>query len=300
MSLMPGIGPNRDMMSLHDFASRYKFPKPVTSENSLSFKNESTSMVFSSDSRKLLFNNTLIWMNTPVATSGNRWLVDKADITTVLDPLLRSSQYMTSGKPKIIVIDPGHGGNDEGAKGARKSTEKILALDIARRTSKKLAGNGLQVKLTRTSDRYLSLKQRSALAESWNADVFISIHLNHAGNKKAAGIETYIMTPPSLSSTSLSKPDKKIYSGNKHDTSNTILAYLLHRQTLNSTSAADRGIKHARFSVIRDVSCPAVLIECGFLSCLSEEAKISTPAYRDRIAQGIATGILNYTQMHKK
>ena len=173
-------------------------------------------------------------------------------------------------------------------------------MDIARRITKKLADSSLQIKLTRDSDRYLSLKQRSSLAESWNADLFVSIHLNHAGNSKATGIETYIMTPPDLSSTSLSKPDKTVYNGNKHDASNTILAYLLHRQTLNSTAGNDRGIKHARFSVIRDVTCPALLIEFGFLSNQSEEAKLTTPAYRDKIAQGIATGILNYIDMHSK
>ncbi len=281
-------------VSLLDIASRHGFPAPNVSLNTISFEKKNLNMQFTSDSRKILLNNTLLWMNEITVTSKEKWSIHKADATTIIEPFLNSSRYKPSKKPELVVLDPGHGGKDQGAIGRLKQPEKTLVLDIAERIKRKLIAKNIKVRLTRDSDRYVALGKRSDMAAASKADLFVSIHLNFASNKKATGLETYVTTPPGLSSTSRSKPVDTLYSGNKHDPVNTIFAYMVHREILKQTASADRGIKHARFNVLRDAPCPAILVEYGFLSNSSDEAKLTTEKYRDKIAEGTARGISEY------
>lgn len=223
--------------------------------------------------------------------------MNKSDARTILAPLIRPSEHLRTEKPKLIVLDPGHGGALHGATGSQKYPEKKIALDIAERTRRKLGTAGIVIKLTRESDRNISLAARTAQTVACNADLFVSIHANFAENKNASGLETYATTPQGLSSTSLSKPEEDAYRGNEHDAANSVLAYLVHREILIQAPGADRGIKHARFNVLRDAPCPAILVECGFLSNHDDEAKLLNPEYRDKIAEGIAKGVIKYIKL---
>jgi len=281
--------------ALTDVGVGYGFPAPTEIGNNITFKSRYTTIVFETNSRKLLFNGLLVWMNGPVVKEGGEWTLTSADITKVIYPLLRSDKTMAGVRFSTVVIDPGHGGDDPGAIGRRKVYEKKVVLDIARRVREKLRGSGLSVKLTREEDSALSLAARAAKAKEWKADIFVSIHCNSAHNTKAAGLETYVIPAAGFPSTA-GNNDRNTYSGNKYDRANTLLAYYVHKETLARTKSVDRGIRRARFDVIRDAPCPAILVECGFISNKAEEEKMLQRKYRNNIAEGVARGILTYVK----
>lgn len=287
-----------DRESLKDVGARYGFPLPSELDNKITLKSEYTTMVFETNSRKLVFNGLLIWMNAPLIKEHDQWSVTKADVTKIIEPLLKSDEVLVSAGFSTVVIDPGHGGRDIGAIGGQKVYEKKVVLDIARRVRKKLETTGVAVKLTRTKDSTVGLSARTARAREWDADIFVSIHLNSAHNCDAAGLETYVLPAAGFSSTA-GKNDKRTSLGNKFDKANTLLAYYVHKEILARTESADRGIRHARFEVLQNAPCPAILVECGFVSNESEEEKLIQKRYRDTVAEGIAQGISAYINKAK-
>jgi N-acetylmuramoyl-L-alanine amidase len=279
--------------------ARFGFPTAVKSDRNFTLESQFTTMVFSEDSRKLLFNGTLIYMNEPVLKDGRTWWISKADIETVIEPLLTSAKTLAGRNYSKIILDPGHGGRDTGAIGSRNVYEKKVVLDIARRLRKKLEASGVEVQLTRKKDRYLSLADRASKANRQNADVFVSLHLNAARNLDASGIETYVL-PVAGSDSTAGNNDSKHHRGNEHDRVNTLLAYHVHKQMLKLLECPDRGIRRARFEVLRMAPCPAVLVECGFVSNYVEEKKFLKSSYRDRIAEALARGLKEYIRKADK
>lgn len=298
--LLASISAAADSIALEKIAAIHNFPKPILSQTEAILKDPLTMVVFSNDSRKLLFNGTLIWMNCPATKNKDKWNISKIDYETIVGALLKPENILADKKPWIIVLDPGHGGKSIGAIGDRKVFEKKAVLDITMKTKELLSNAGISVRMTRTGDTTMDLSERTEKAVKFGADLFVSIHLNFAGNKAATGVETYVLSCQGFPSTVAGKPENQSNPGNVYDKSNTILAYHVHRGILGSTSAEDRGIKHARFNVIRDASCPAILIECGFLSNAAEEAKIIDSEYRQKIAMGISNGILEYIKKASK
>ena len=280
--------------SLKDMGARYGFPSPSRAGDKITLKSRYTTMVFQTNSRRLLFNGILLWLNRPLVKEGDHWTLTRADVTKVIDPLLRPNQALAGVRFSTVVLDPGHGGKDTGAVGRRNVYEKKAVLDIAKRVRTKLRASGLTVQLTRERDSTLSLSARTIKAREWGADVFVSIHLNSAHNTTATGIETYALPPAGQPSTA-GNNDSKFYPGNKYDQANTLLAYYVQKELLAQSKGADRGIRRARFDVLQSAPCPAILVECGFVSNKIEERKILQRTYRDRIAAGIARGILAYT-----
>jgi N-acetylmuramoyl-L-alanine amidase len=197
-------------------------------------------------------------------------------------------------RPSVVVLDPGHGGRDTGAIGGGGLLEKTVALDLARRVERKLRGSGLKVRLTRKRDRTVDLRTRTTLAAKWGGGLFVSVHLNASVNRSAAGIETYALAVPGLPSTASDSGDPTPFPGHAHNGGNIFLAYCLHRALLSGTGAADRGIRRARFQVLREAPCPAALVECGFVSNRIEESRLATAVFRDEIAEAIARGIRAY------
>ncbi|MCQ2377922.1 MAG: N-acetylmuramoyl-L-alanine amidase [Victivallaceae bacterium] len=194
-----------------------------------------------------------------------------------------------------VLLDPGHGGRDCGAVG-RVSVEKKLTLRIASRVAALLRARGFRVVMTRTSDREIPLAQRSALAGQVGADIFVSIHLNSA-SPGVSGIETYCLTPagaPSSNDRAKKQGNMSSCPGNRWDANNFLLAAAVHRKLLVRTGAADRGLKRARFAVLRDLTVPGILIEAGFLSHVQEERRLVTGNYVESLARAIADGIAEY------
>ena len=283
-----------DIYSLNAVKARYGFPVILQKSDRITLKSNYTEISFLQDSRQMFFNGTLVWLNDGIARKGKDWSISKTDSDLVISPLLTSRRILAGSKISVIVLDPGHGGRDTGAIGKRKVYEKKAVLDIAKKVKALLKNSGITVRLTRETDKALSLGTRTALARQWKADLFLSIHLNSAGNSRAEGIETFVMSNAGKTSTSSIKADKKSYQGNRHDKQNIILAYNMQKGLLARTKAVDRGIKKARFEVLKEAPCPAALVECAFISNSKEEAKIITKEYRQKIAEGIAEGIRSY------
>jgi N-acetylmuramoyl-L-alanine amidase len=230
----------------------------------------------------------------PPYVSGVEPMISEFDFNLLLDPVIRSAapRYRVG----IIVIDPGHGGKDNGAEG-RVYREKDINLQVARRLKDVLRAKGYIALLTRDKDLFVELDDRSGKASAMKADLFVSIHSNSAGRGISAinGIETYCLTPEGLPSTADAKAKNlNKERGNASNKNNYLLAYNVQRSILRNTGAADRGVKHARFAVLREAPCPAILVETGFMSNLYEERNLGTGAYQDRLAFGIADGIIAY------
>lgn len=170
-----------------------------------------------------------------------------------------------------VILDPGHGGHDRGA-GIGYVFEKHLALDTARRVGQLLEGAGLHVVLSRTSDYFITLEDRSRLGNSRSNAIFVSVHYNYNKGGSGHGIETYYC----------------------HDDSYLLAAYI-QAYAITQTNLTSRGVKSANFHVIRATNRnPAVLVECGFVSNSAERAAMMYGDYRERIALGIAKGILAF------
>lgn len=213
-----------------------------------------------------------------------------------------------------IVLDPGHGGENEGTHAPLGLVEKNLTLDISSRLQRLLAERGFEVLVTRRGDEEVSLQSRAVMANDADADIFVSIHLNWIEDQKTRGIETYYLGPtndPYL--TQLAAAENRdsghsladvrrlldrVYAGVRQDNSRklaeSIQASLFQSLGKLNPTLKDRGVKAAPFIVLLDTEMPAILAE---VSCLSneEEARLLTqPQYRQYIAEALADGIRSY------
>jgi len=219
------------------------------------------------------------------------------DLRKTLEPLMAGDCHFSPRAAPVLVLDPGHGGEDAGARSAvERGWEKQFTLDWARRLQNLLVTNGWQVFLTRTDDRELALSNRVAFAEDHHADLFLSLHFNSAGtNTTQAGLETYCLTPfgmPSTITRGYLDDPTLTFPNNAFDPQNLQLAFRLHRTLLEVNGHLDRGVRRARFlSVLRTQQRPAILIEGGYLSNPREARRIADPAYRQKLAKAVAQGL---------
>lgn len=240
-------------------------------------------------------------LGSPVLSYKKRLWITKQDFEYTVLAMLAPKHFHPRPKAYHIVLDPGHGGKDQGTQNtALKLKEKQMALDLALRLENILKKQGFRVSLTRRSDYFVPLAKRSEKAKVLKADLFISIHFNAVGGDAAnhiKGIETYILPgkhQPSSGRSTLEEVDKQSYPGNSHNAWNAFLAYCVHSKVVENLKSLDRGIKKARFAVLKDLPCPGVLVECGFLSNLEEAKNIASKDYREKLALALAEGILRY------
>jgi N-acetylmuramoyl-L-alanine amidase len=231
-----------------------------------------------------------------VAGQPGRLRIGRDDWDRVIVPLLSPP---TVAPPRRICVDPGHGGKDSGAKRAKGNLEeKNFNLDVAKRLEVLLKKREIEVILTRSDDRFITLEDRSAIANDAKCDLLISIHFNADESPQAEGMETYILPRQGHSSTArLNDPnadDKEFYVNNRHDEKNLYLAYCLQREMKGIRFAIDRGVRRARFRVVKNADCPAVLVECGFLTNSRESDRITDGNYRQAIADALCEGICTY------
>jgi N-acetylmuramoyl-L-alanine amidase len=195
----------------------------------------------------------------------------------------------------VVVLDPGHGGQDSGAI-VGDAVEKNLTLDIAQRIDRMLQNEGMATVMTRSGDAYASLAERAALTNRIPDCIMVSIHFNEGNKEVSSGIETYyadhqltsggpmISWLPFLQRTSVELPNVESQS----------LAGFVQEALVTRTKAINRGTKAEQFFVIAHVRHPAVLVEGGFLSNKGEIAKLGDSDYRERLAGAITDGILHY------
>lgn len=250
-----------------------------------------TSLSFVVDETEAIVNGTSVHLSdAPWIAKGYAVLAD-VDFRLLLSPIL-SAASLRRGDVRRVLIDPGHGGKDPGTQG-RSSREKDVTLQVARRLEKELTAKGYVVALTRTKDLELSLAARSEKARSWKADITVSLHCNAAG-AGVKGIEVFRVPPQGARSTYGMQRATAASPGNAWDADNARLAYEVQRAAVAATAATDRGMKNARFAVIKECPCPAVLVEMGFMSYPAEESNLGNAVYQAKLAKGIATGISRY------
>lgn len=266
----------------------------------LSLSGSSVRAELENDTRDITVNGTRVFLGDPILDSGGQLYLSRIDFERCLAPMLRPG-YGTPAQPalKTIVLDPGHGGKDNGT----SVNEKTFALDVAKRAKKILETAGHRVVLTRDNDTFLELPDRSAIANASRAGLFVSIHFNAVPkDSKTSGVEVYTFAPKHQHSTgwwSLStKEDPHLETSdmpvNRFDHWSVALAHAIHRRFVADVKSFDRGKKLAHLGVLRQLECPGVLIECGFLTSEAEARKIATGAHRQKLAAAIAAGILDY------
>jgi N-acetylmuramoyl-L-alanine amidase len=258
-------------------------------------------IAFIVDSKEMIFDGTKLFLTRPVVKNlrQNRFSIAAVDVEKILKPLLepeKIKKYLPNGG--CIVIDAGHGGVAEGAKNSKlKLVEKRLTLNTSRALQLALNKLGYRVFLTRDSDTDLSLEQRGQWANKLKAQLFVSLHYNAAESTQARGIETFTYTFASHPSTDRTKAlvsDGPTETNNRFDVQNTYLAYCIQKSVTLRLGSIDRGARRARFGVLRHINCPAILIECGFLSNDDEARRIATNIYQEKLISGIVEGIQRY------
>jgi N-acetylmuramoyl-L-alanine amidase len=217
----------------------------------------------------------------------------------------------------VAVVDPGHGGEQEGALSPVGDREKDLVLEISRRISVRLKKLGARVVLTRTGDIDVPLVNRATIANALRADLFVSIHLNSMPTAEQRrlrrGIETYFLsadaTDASAAAVAARENAARMAGEALADAGDPVafilqdlesaaalaessrLAYFLHERLIQGTGAEDDGVKQAPFYVLAGARMPAVLLELGFLSHDAESARLKDPAYQEKLAAAVVDGI---------
>ena len=283
-------------VALRDMAAMYGLPLTTPGGKVLLIRGQYTGLQFTADGRQATVNGSQVWLHAPVVKVRGDWSISDADAQYVVDPLVRPSAYLGARGTRTVVLDAGHGAKDPGTMGRTGLKEKDVALDIALRVRAHLAAAGVRVVMTRDSDRFWELEDRPYLAARGGGDVFLSIHMNAAATRTVRGIVTFVTATEIYPPTAESKLGGRYPAvpNNQFNHSNTVLGNQIQRAVVGITRAEDRGLKRARFVVLRNSAMPAALVECGFLSNAQDEQKLSTPSYRETVALGIAQGILNY------
>ena len=248
--------------------------------------------------RTLYMNRLPVVLGFPTVESKGQLFIATADFKHVLQPILTPQVFQDRPGLRRIVIDAGHGGKDSGARNdAYGLLEKHLTLDVARRLKVLLERSGFEVVMTRDSDVYIPLAQRPKVANRVKADLFVSLHFNAAGSTAASGFESYALTPQHQASSKYPRPiakDSIRYPGNDYDPWNALLTYHIERALVQRLGGPDRGMKRARWSVLKDLECPGVLTELGFVSHAGTAKKLRSPTFRQTLAQSLYDGIVAY------
>lgn len=290
----------RDYVSDENVAKFYGFQRFSKEGSDRIFKHASLIMTWKIGSQSIYVNNIKFNLSFPVVENGGRAMISTVDLAKLVDPVVRPSYIKKPINFDMVVIDAGHGAHDSGAIGPY-GREKEFALDTALRLERALQAKGFKTLLTRRSDVFLTLGQRVAIANGQRNAIFISIHYNASGSRTAEGIETYALAPQGTRSTNGGSPWSSPLSGNVRDAENIALATAVHAHVIHELRSVDRGIKRARFNVLRGINKPAILFEGGFVTNSGEGKQINDAAHRQRIADSIAAAVVKFrTAVSKK
>ncbi|MDQ6913362.1 MAG: N-acetylmuramoyl-L-alanine amidase, partial [Verrucomicrobiota bacterium] len=236
----------------------------------------------------------------PILERGGKYLVSRIDLAKTIEPQFRPHMIKNLGRIKTVVIDPGHGGVEKGA-GSSYGNEKDFTLDVALKLRPLLQAKGFNVVLTRDKDQLVPLPERARIANSTRDSIFVSIHFNATdSNSSATGFEIYSLTPrgaPSTQDVSMEERFSNIQVGSPVDAQSIALSTSVYHAMLGYVPEFDRGVKRARFAVLRLTSVPAILVEGGFLTERQESREIALPGWRAKLAQAIAAGIDSYRSL---
>jgi N-acetylmuramoyl-L-alanine amidase len=269
----------------------------VKRDETLQVANHAAKVLLTIDSREAEFNGIELWLSFPPLQKEGSVFVSRLDAETTLRPILAPPKNLAGVKVSQICLDPGHGGKDPGYCVGRNQ-EKKYALLLAEEVQNQLKAAGLRVVMTRSRDNYPELPERPDLANRKRADLFVSIHLNatETGRETVQGSQVFCLTPAGASSTNAGGEGGGGGSsaGNRCNDKNILLAYDVQKALVQELGVQDRGVRRARFAVLRDAQMPAILVEAGFMSHPVEGQKIFTSTYRRQLARAIVNGIMAY------
>ncbi|AKJ65592.1 N-acetylmuramoyl-L-alanine amidase family protein [Kiritimatiella glycovorans] len=288
-----------DYVPLPGIGSLYTMQQGARGEEII-LRNQWRRIAVETDSRRARLDGLSVWLHRPVRSVRGSWAVSREDFQTIIDPVMRPDRHLQGRRCRTVVLDPGHGGKDKGAVGRRNVWEKLVVMDVARRAERHLRREGLRVVKTRNDDTYVSLSDRVETARQCDADLFVSIHMNAAHDKSVTGTETYVLTAGGESSTGSYGHFGGTHGGNRYDAPSAILGFQLHRSLVERIRRPDRGLKRARFAILRDAPCPAALVEGAFVSNATEEDLMIDASFREAMARGIADGILRYAGLVRR
>ncbi|CAN5540412.1 hypothetical protein BH09VER1_BH09VER1_24030 [soil metagenome] len=289
---------NRRYVTIEEVATFYQMSPPVNDGQKFRFTAQGRSIEGSSGGRDILINGVKYVLCFPILVQNGKTLISAMDVVKIIEPILRPQKIKDAVAVKTVILDAGHGGHDSGATGPL-GAEKDATLDVVLRAKKLLEASGFTVKCTRATDTFIPLDDRASFANRQMNAIFVSIHFNKSNTGGGTGIETYCLAPrgvPSMDEENLRYSDFVLYPGHAHDAENVTLATTVHAALIRSLGLTDRGIKRARFLVIKNIKIPGILVEGGFMSGAPDYQMINTPDYRQRMAQCIVDGINRYKQ----
>jgi N-acetylmuramoyl-L-alanine amidase len=256
------------------------------------------------ESRETRLDGLRVFLGEPVLVRGGRFYIGMQDYAKRLTPLIRPGLCgAPPPRPRVIAIDPGHGGSDNGMENRRLGLrEKVFTLEVALELKPLLEAAGYRVVLTRTADTRVELPARAEIANTQGADLFVSIHFNAGGtgDTRTRGTEVFTFTMPSQRSDqawSERGDDREAAASpvNRFDAWSQVLAQCVHREVLESLRTDDRGQKTKHLGALRGLNCPAILVESAFLSNDAEGSRVATAAFRRQLAEALLAGIRDYS-----
>jgi N-acetylmuramoyl-L-alanine amidase len=292
----------RDYVTLQSFCTFYAFGYQVPAGNDyFNSRNAQHTIRLKVGTNDLYIDGVHYVMSFPVENEGRDWLISRMDVIKLFEPILRPTAIDGRHTIRGVVIDAGHGGSDNGAT-SRLGAEKTYTLETAFVLQSLLRNAGLKTVLTRSNDVFVDLYERAHIASLYPDYAFVSLHFNSA-TPEARGLETYCLSPRGAASTSsayLTRSDIQKLPGNDYDAMNILLASMVHSEIIRlnpGDPTADRGVKRARFVVIKQNVLPAILVEGGFVSNRMEAARVNRPDYRQSLAEAIARGVIRFANV---
>jgi N-acetylmuramoyl-L-alanine amidase len=287
-----------DYLSVDNIAKFYRLPAEVAPSGAkIRLETVMNPLEFVRGSREVMINGARCWLCFPLIEQNGKFLVSRTDVAKTIEPQLRPHRVPNAGKVETVVLDPGHGGHDRGAV-CRYGYEKDFALDVARKLRPLLQAKGLRVIMTREGDYFVPLEVRAQIANAARNSIFVSIHFNATDrDPNATGFEIFSFTPrgaPSTSDDWVTPTSLSMQAGSEVDAQSIALSACIYHSLLGHIPEFDRGIKRARFAVLRLTRVPAVLVEGGFLTERGESQLIAEKDWRTKLAQAIGVGIENY------
>src|SRR3989440_4078729 len=287
-----------DYLSVENISHFYGLPAGISaSGEKVELETVKNPLEFVGGSREVMINGARSWLCFPVIEHDGKYLVSRTDVAKTIEPLVRPHRVSNVGKVQTVVLDPGHGGYDRGQV-SRYGYEKDFALDVARKLRPILQAKGMRVMMTREGDYFVPLEVRAQIANRARDAIFVSIHFNASGDDpNATGFEIFSFTPrgaPSTSDGNVTASSVSMQPGSSMDAQSLALSACIYHSLLGHIPEYDRGIKRARFAVLRLTKVPAALIEGGFLTERGESKLIAMKDWRAKLAQAIGVGIENY------
>lgn len=293
----------RDYLPAAQIAAFYRMRVIPRGERGVTLAGETRRIDLGLGSREARIDGVKHWLSFPVVSHGGEYFVSRMDLSRTIDPAMRPHRIPQLKPVRTVVLDPGHGGHDRGAVN-RYAPEKHYNLDLCRRIRPYLTKAGLRVVITRSRDEFIPLEQRPAIAgRLGEGTIFVSIHCNSSSERTspATGFEIYTLSPrgaPNSNDQQMTRASFSESPGHALNHANQALSGAIYHAMLGRVPMFDRGMKRARFAVLRRATTPAVLVECGFMSNPRIDApRLNNAEWRERLAESIALGIIEYRNL---